>query len=141
MNKYRFKFLVIIMSISLIGIIFVQLHWINTSYRNNETQFKHHATQIIGLVADKIQEKEKFDFYKKVIDLQNQMGKFPDKRDIKEIFYFEKDLRTNDEIIYSNIVVLEDYNLKGSFFEDRKSTRLNSSHVKISYAVFCLKKK
>src|SRR5690606_39778881 len=28
--------------------------------------------------------------------------------------------------------------LKGS---DRKSTRLNSSHVKISYAVFCLKKK
>src|SRR5690606_42020225 len=26
-------------------------------------------------------------------------------------------------------------------FQDRKSTRLNSSHVKISYAVFCLKKK
>src|SRR5690606_39890924 len=28
-----------------------------------------------------------------------------------------------------------------NFNEDRKSTRLNSSHVKISYAVFCLKKK
>src|SRR5690606_41361255 len=27
------------------------------------------------------------------------------------------------------------------FAADRKSTRLNSSHVKISYAVFCLKKK
>src|SRR6266496_2295835 len=26
-------------------------------------------------------------------------------------------------------------------FQDRKSTRLNSSHVEISYAVFCLKKK
>src|SRR5688572_32593987 len=26
-------------------------------------------------------------------------------------------------------------------FEDRKSTRLNSSHSQISYAVFCLKKK
>src|SRR5690606_41268244 len=26
-------------------------------------------------------------------------------------------------------------------FRDRKSTRLNSSHVKTSYAVFCLKKK
>src|SRR5690606_39812338 len=26
------------------------------------------------------------------------------------------------------------------FLADRKSTRLNSSHVKISYAVFCLKK-
>src|SRR5690625_2896918 len=28
-----------------------------------------------------------------------------------------------------------------TIFEDRKSTRLNSSHVAISYAVFCLKKK
>src|SRR3712207_7558172 len=27
------------------------------------------------------------------------------------------------------------------FLEDRKSTRLNSSHANISYAVFCLKKK
>src|SRR3989442_15857960 len=30
---------------------------------------------------------------------------------------------------------------EGLFAEDRKSTRLNSSHVRISYAVFCLKKK
>src|SRR5690606_41059159 len=29
----------------------------------------------------------------------------------------------------------------GILARDRKSTRLNSSHVKISYAVFCLKKK
>src|SRR5438874_7736246 len=29
----------------------------------------------------------------------------------------------------------------GTGREDRKSTRLNSSHVEISYAVFCLKKK
>src|SRR3989442_8552894 len=31
--------------------------------------------------------------------------------------------------------------LDPSFAGDRKSTRLNSSHVRISYAVFCLKKK
>src|SRR3712207_7330449 len=30
---------------------------------------------------------------------------------------------------------------RGSFIRDRKSTRLNSSHATISYAVFCLKKK
>src|SRR5699024_3767550 len=30
---------------------------------------------------------------------------------------------------------------KASLHQDRKSTRLNSSHVSISYAVFCLKKK
>src|SRR5258708_37028848 len=31
--------------------------------------------------------------------------------------------------------------LTGRYFKDRKSTRLNSSHQIISYAVFCLKKK
>src|SRR6266496_5558883 len=30
---------------------------------------------------------------------------------------------------------------EGHILADRKSTRLNSSHVEISYAVFCLKKK
>src|SRR6266542_2879649 len=30
---------------------------------------------------------------------------------------------------------------RAEFFKDRKSTRLNSSHGSISYAVFCLKKK
>src|SRR6266511_6029455 len=35
---------------------------------------------------------------------------------------------------------LDDWN-GGPQPRDRKSTRLNSSHVKISYAVFCLKKK
>src|SRR5207302_9781543 len=39
---------------------------------------------------------------------------------------------------------LRDRPVEFDFFavvEDRKSTRLNSSHVKISYAVFCLNKK
>src|SRR3989442_8867309 len=37
-----------------------------------------------------------------------------------------------------NLARLCEEHLKG---RDRKSTRLNSSHVRISYAVFCLKKK
>src|SRR2546430_12901822 len=37
---------------------------------------------------------------------------------------------------------MERYAAKGlPVFEDRKSTRLNSSHSQISYAVFCLQKK
>src|SRR5690606_40064590 len=40
-------------------------------------------------------------------------------------------------IIPAEVTVFEDR----SFVLDRKSTRLNSSHVKISYAVFWLKKK
>src|SRR5262245_62239418 len=39
---------------------------------------------------------------------------------------------------YMGVIVLAN---TGSFWVDRKSTRLNSSHLGISYAVFCLKKK
>src|SRR5437773_9133616 len=31
--------------------------------------------------------------------------------------------------------------VQAGLYQDRKSTRLNSSHITISYAVFCLKKK
>src|SRR2546422_4271555 len=37
--------------------------------------------------------------------------------------------------------ILEDMGASDDSFQDRKSTRLNSSHGYISYAVFCLKKK
>src|SRR5438094_5884624 len=37
--------------------------------------------------------------------------------------------------------VLDSFNQTGGVDTDRKSTRLNSSHRTISYAVFCLKKK
>src|SRR5690349_22895993 len=37
--------------------------------------------------------------------------------------------------------IVREKNVAGVMFIDRKSTRLNSSHVEISYAVFCLKKK
>src|SRR3712207_8684234 len=40
------------------------------------------------------------------------------------------------EYVENKIVVVFDQEMK-----DRKSTRLNSSHANISYAVFCLKKK
>src|SRR5688572_32182868 len=39
------------------------------------------------------------------------------------------------------IARVSDAGLAGFQFQDRKSTRLNSSHSQISYAVFCLKKK
>src|SRR5699024_11771569 len=52
----------------------------------------------------------------------------------------------NDDIGDIEDVIVEEDNIRHGLteaygIEDRKSTRLNSSHVSISYAVFCLKKK
>src|SRR5690606_22330063 len=58
------------------------------------------------------------------------------KRDISAFGYIT--VGTNWKFMRDHIG--KDY-IHGELNEDRKSTRLNSSHVKISYAVFCLKKK
>src|SRR3712207_7917749 len=42
---------------------------------------------------------------------------------------------------HDNVVVMDGGRVKWEAEGDRKSTRLNSSHANISYAVFCLKKK
>src|SRR5690625_6674245 len=55
------------------------------------------------------------------------------------IFYETTDVRTFEMLLADDVditVVSPSENAR-----DRKSTRLNSSHVAISYAVFCLKKK
>src|SRR5690606_40533145 len=89
---------------------------------------------------------------------------FPTRRSSDLLVVTEEDdetiyLRTLEEFIHHNLVLRQgpvpataafSYRVRSPedldkavawFSEDRKSTRLNSSHVKISYAVFCLKKK
>src|SRR5437870_6114108 len=46
-----------------------------------------------------------------------------------------------NKILKREEVLLNVWGKDDYFLGDRKSTRLNSSHVAISYAVFCLKKK
>ena len=64
MNKSRFRLLVFLMSLSLIGIIVVQLYWITTSLTKNEEEFKYHVQQVLGNVSSIIKEKELVAFYK-----------------------------------------------------------------------------
>src|SRR5438034_2848756 len=56
-------------------------------------------------------------------------------------YYFDS-VRINLGLIQTDVNVVWDLAPHDvSIMEDRKSTRLNSSHTVISYAVFCLKKK
>src|SRR3989442_1717789 len=54
-------------------------------------------------------------------------------------------IRSNAQAALENVALWHERDISHSSVErvilDRKSTRLNSSHVRISYAVFCLKKK
>jgi len=126
MNKYRFQFLVVLMSLALLGITLIQLYWISTTYENKDDQFQHMVNLTIGKVVDRVKEKERYEFDRKFYEYRNKTGKVPDKTAIKEIFYIEKDTRTNEEIVYSNIISVEninDFNFGKTFIDSASGSR------------------
>src|SRR5256885_3641669 len=70
-----------------------------------------------------------------------------EKTGINELRRTTRDEPDYDKLMRGRLKLLEHHGLKLSDIQqvigslDRKSTRLNSSHLVISYAVFCLKKK
>src|SRR5690606_41986313 len=83
-------------------------------------------------------------------DLLYQLALAPEDETEQLAVFAARDHRANALVIVSEAEAqsseLEAFraswkNSGGTIAADRKSTRLNSSHVKISYAVFCLKKK
>src|SRR5699024_12869744 len=100
-------------------------------------------------------------FYSSLSYLEHlSLYSFPTRRSSDLDYYFPetKGIDTSDSKVYFDMsTVLEPMENRSALevevamaplgklyakrFLDRKSTRLNSSHVSISYAVFCLKKK
>lgn len=119
MNKLFFRLLVLLMSLSLVGIILVQVYWFNTSFKNNNEQFKYHVTQVIGKVADKLQKQEAYSFYDKYNHIKDSTGKIPQKEDLLEFYYVQRNTKTNTTIFYTNTVIAEDYDISSSLFSKK----------------------
>ncbi len=119
MRKLFFRLLVILMSFSLIGIILVQVYWFNNSFQNNEDEFKYHIKQVLSNIANKLQKNEQYSYYKIYNRLKDSTGLPPKKSDFLEFGYYQIDSRTNETIIYSNIINSEDYGISASFFDKK----------------------
>ena len=119
MNKLFFRLLILLMSLSLIGIILVQVYWFDKSFENNEEQFKYHVKQVLGNVANKLQKNEQYSYYEMYNRLKDSIGKIPQKSDFLEFGYYQRDSRTNETIIYSNSINSEDYGISASFFDKK----------------------
>src|SRR5690625_7006451 len=72
--------------------------------------------------------------------LVRMMNRFKEEGTLTGDFDADEQIRASGNVALLGL--LYDQRVRAeSAFTDRKSTRLNSSHVAISYAVFCLKKK
>src|SRR5690606_39847378 len=64
----------------------------------------------------------------------------PNAKEWAESYSIGKHFETRLAHVHGNLFAFLNILIGYLLIQDRKSTRLNSSHVKISYAVFCLKK-
>lgn len=119
MNKLFFRLLVVLMSLSLIGIILVQVYWFNSSFKNNDEQFRFHVKQVISNVAYQLQKREAYSFIDRYNKIKDSIGKEPEKSDLLEFGYYQRDPKTNQTIIYSNSIISEDFNVSSSFFDKK----------------------
>ena len=116
MSKRLFISLVVLMSLSLIGIILVQGYWIKTSVDNKEEQFSQTVNQALLRVSEKIRETEQRNFIAAFDKLKDSIGE-PKESEIRDIILFaDRDENTDQVFIYSHGVLEEEYNITASFF-------------------------
>ena len=104
MNKKLFTLLVILMSLSLIGIIFIQAYFINSSLETKEDQFTFNVKKALRYTTTQIADNE----YKKYVKALNKIiseGIDPDTTAIRNITIYKQDNLNNQIIInpFSNI--------------------------------------
>jgi two-component system, OmpR family, phosphate regulon sensor histidine kinase PhoR len=118
MSKKLFVLLVVLMSLSLMGIIFVQGYWIKTAIENKEEQFSMNINQILKSVSENIQQREIREFVDVMIKNMDSLGS-PNISEISNLFIIQTDGKTNEKFIYSHGILEEDYGISSAFFENK----------------------
>ena len=96
-----------LMSLSLLGIILVQLYWVNTTLKSKDEQFKFHVQQILERVAKKLEQQEAYRFLDVYNHYKDSTGKAPTRTDLLPL-YDRSISRTNRKnIIFSDKVIRE----------------------------------
>lgn len=86
MNKTRFRLLVFFMSLSLVGIILVQLYWVNLSLKSSDDQFHNTVQTILGNVSEEIKLKEEERFLKVFDRYTDSIGHNPSRKELIALY-------------------------------------------------------
>ncbi|TRO66996.1 sensor histidine kinase [Christiangramia sabulilitoris] len=116
MNKKLFVLLVALMSLSLIGIIFVQGYWIKSTIEDREQQFSYNARQVLINVSENIQNREFEKYYFQFKNPDSINSKLSD-RTLTEYFYSNRNEERNETYFNSETVLQEDYKVSSGFLQ------------------------
>ncbi|WP_296313866.1 sensor histidine kinase [Winogradskyella sp. UBA3174] len=116
MGKKIFVLLVVLMSLSLVGIIFVQSFFINNSLKNKEETFTLSVTRALSFVSRDIEDLELKKYISLIRPLLAQQ-KEPDTTIIKKLYITAEDDITDETIVHRNTSVEERFKVPSLFFE------------------------
>jgi two-component system phosphate regulon sensor histidine kinase PhoR len=116
MGKKLFILLVVLMSLSLIGIIFVQSFFINNSLENEENNFTLSVKRALSFVSRDIEATELRNYYVMIQPLIAE-GKEPDSTVIQRLYVTTQDDVNDKTIIHRNTVLEERFKVPSLFFE------------------------
>ena len=127
MSKKLFILLVVLMSLSLIGIIFVQAYFINNTVKNEEEQFTYKVKRVLSATSNAIEEREYKEYAYKFRKLIARKGVKVDTTDIKNLLIIQEDLNSNETLIYKNGILEE--NFKVPSFIDNSLDSINITRI------------
>ena len=114
MGKKMFVLIVLLMSISLIGIIAVQLYWINNAVESKKEQFKNDVQKSLGSVSERINEKER-DLFNKKFEGIIKNAVLANDAQIKSLFFQEIDTTNNQKISFGSTILEENFEIPADF--------------------------
>ena len=108
MSKRIFVILIVLMGIALVGIIGVQIYWINSTITIREQQFSSNVVNALAKVSEKIQKRE---FAKNVVRYAPMLDsmQLSKERGVKDFFYKQIDTSKNEIFTYRQRVLEDSY--------------------------------
>ena len=117
MNRKVFILIIFLMSISLIGIITVQVYWIKNSIELSDNQFKSDVKAALIKVSENISDRELNDFYNLYSGLSKNRDSISES-ELKTYFYQQIDTTKQETFEYAQTILEENYKFPVEFFEN-----------------------
>jgi two-component system phosphate regulon sensor histidine kinase PhoR len=104
-------FLIGLMSLSLAGIVTVQIYWIINSVNDKEDQFSFAVSETLASVSAKLDTREVENFYDALNQIRDSLGVQTDTRTLSELMLLQRNQNFDEASTYSNSLLNENYKL------------------------------
>lgn len=116
MNKKLFVLLIALMSLSLLGIVFVQGYWISNAYQTKEDQFAINIRQVLLTVSKDIQLREVKAYYEAYSTYADSL-QTPDSESFTELVYKTQNEDSDETYIFTDGILEQDYKLSSGLLD------------------------